>query len=666
MYLLNFSLDNISLMALTIAVGFVVDDAIVVVENIYRHIEEGLSPLQAALKGSREIAFTVLSISASLVAVFIPLLLMGGIVGRMFREFAITVTASIVVSALVSLTLAPMLCSRFMRHVKEQGRLFHSVEVGFNSILEGYRITLDIVLRHQAVTLLVFFTTIAVTVLMMVQIPKGFIPLQDIGMIAGVAEAGQNVSAEEMQRLERVLGEIILHDPDVASFNSQAASTGGNGFAQTINTARFTIVLKPRPVRMATASQIINRLRPEIAKVPGANLFLQATQDITVGGRAARGSFQYTLQSADVSELISWSQQMLAAMQALPQIADVASDVQANAPQIRITINRDQAGRFGISPQLIDDTLNDSFGQRQITQYYTQLNTYPIVLEILPELQAESSSLDRIYLKSPLTGAAVPMSSFVTVDSARVGPLSVTHQGQFPSVTLSFNLRPGVALGQAVDAISRAALDLRMPGTVTGSFQGNAQAFQSSLSSTPVLIIAALLVVYVILGVLYESFIHPLTILSTLPSAGIGALIALHAGGMDLSVIGIIGLILLIGIVKKNGIMLVDFAITAERDHRLEPVAAIRQACLLRLRPILMTTAAALLAGLPLALGTGTGSELRQPLGYAMIGGLALSQMLTLYTTPVVYLYLYRLQAWFRYRERAVNRSQISASVAAE
>jgi len=665
MYLLNFSLDNISLMALTIAIGFVVDDAIVVVENIYRHVEDGLDPYRAALKGSREIAFTVLSISLSLVAVFIPLLLMSGIIGRMFREFALTVTASILVSALVSLTLAPMLCSRFMRHAKEHGRLFRSIEAGFDSILEGYRITLDIVLRHQAITLLVFFITIAVTVVMMVQIPKGFIPIQDIGMIAGVAEAGQDVSAEEMQRLERVLGGIILRDPDVASFNSQAASTGGNGFAQTINTARFTIVLKPRAERKASASQIINRLRPEIAKVQGANLFLQATQDITVGGRAARGSFQYTLQSADVTELIDWSQKMLAAMRALPQIADVASDALASAPQIRITINRDQAARFGISPQLVDDTLNDAFGQRQITQYYTQLNTYPIVLEILPELQAEFSSLDRIYLKSPLTGAAVPMSSLVTMDSARVGPLSVTHQGQFPSVTLSFNLRPGVALGQAVDAISKAAFDMRMPGTVTGAFQGNAQAFQSSLSSTPALIIAALLVVYVILGVLYESFIHPLTILSTLPSAGIGALIALYAGGMDLSVIGIIGLILLIGIVKKNGIMLVDFAITAERDG-LEPIASIRRACLLRFRPILMTTAAALLAGVPLALGSGTGSELRQPLGYAMVGGLALSQLLTLYTTPVVYLYLDRLQAWFRRDKQGDVKSSEMSAVAAE
>lgn len=667
MYLLNFSLDNISLMALTIAIGFVVDDAIVVVENIYRHIEAGLSPYEAALKGSREIAFTVISISLSLIAVFIPLLLMGGIVGRLFREFALTVTASIVVSALVSLTLAPMLCARFMRHSEEHGHLYRAIEAAFNKMLAGYQRTLDIVLRHQAITLIAFFMTLGGTVFLMVQIPKGFVPRQDTGLIQGVAEAAQGVSSEEMQRLQRLLGEIILRDPNVAGFNSQSATTGGNGNAQTANTARFIIALKPRNERTLTASQIINQLRPEIAKVEGVNLFLQATQDITVGGRSSRGSFQYTLQSADIDGLIDWSQKMLTAMRALPQIADVASDLQASAPQIKIAINRDQAARFGITPQLIDDTLNDAFGQRQITQYFTQLNTYPIILEILPELQADFSALDRIYLKSPLTGAAVPMSSLVTVDTTKVGPLSVTHQGQFPSVTLSFNLRPGIALGQAVDAINQAAFGLRMPAAVTGAFQGNAQAFQSSLSNTPALIIAALLVVYVILGVLYESFIHPLTILSTLPSAGIGAILALHAGGMDLSVIGIIGIILLIGIVKKNGIMLVDFAIVEERDRGAEPVAAIRKACLLRFRPILMTTIAALLAGIPLALGTGTGSELRQPLGYAMVGGLALSQLLTLYTTPVVYLYLDRLQVWFRRdSRRQIKHPETSSAIAAE
>ena len=655
MYVLNFSLDNLSLMALTIAVGFVVDDAIVVVENIYRHIESGVPPFEAALNGSREIAFTVLSISVSLIAVFIPLLLMGGIVGRLFREFALTVTAAIAVSALVSLTLAPMLCSRFMRRAasEDHGRLYRALETCFDRMQSGYRHTLDIVLRHQAATLCVFFATVVLAVVMAIQIPKGFFPIQDTGLIGGLAEAAQEVSPEEMKRLERVVGEVVLKDPGVEGIASWTGSTGGNGFAQTTNTARFYIVLKPRDERTLTASQIIDRLRPEIAKVQGVNLSLSATQDITVGGRTSRGSFQYTLQSADIGELTAWSQKMLEKMRTLPQLADVATDLLANAPLLTVDINRDQASRFGISPQTIDDTLNDAYGQRQITQYFTQLNTYPIVLEITPALQRTLASLDRIYVKSPLTGAAVPLSALVRVDTAKVGPLSVTHQGQFPAVTLSFNLRPGVALGQAVNAISQAAQEINMPGTVAGAFQGNAQAFQTSLSSMPVLIIAALVVVYIILGVLYESFIHPLTILSTLPSAGVGALLALWVGHIDLSVIGIIAIILLIGIVKKNGIMLVDFAIVAERDRHLPPVQAIREACLLRFRPILMTTAAALLAGVPLALGNGTGSELRQPLGYAMIGGLALSQLLTLYTTPVIYLYLDRLQIWLRQKKMA-------------
>ncbi len=640
MFMLNFSLDNISLMGLTIAVGFVVDDAIVVVENIYRHVEHGIPPFEAALKGSREIAFTVLSISFSLVAVFIPLLLMGGIMGRVFREFALTVTASIAVSALVSLTLAPMLCARFMHpHTDRHGRLYGFIEAGFEAMLSFYRRTLDVVLRHQAIVLCVFFVTMALTVVMAIDAPKGFFPSQDTGLISGVSEASQEVSPYEMMRLQQELGAIILRDPDVQGMGSQTGSTDSPNPA---NTGGFTIVLKPRAQRTATARQIIDRLRPKFAQVPGANVFLTPTQDINVGARIGRGSYQYTLQDPDIDELIAWSQTMLQKLRTLPQLADATSDLLANAPQLKITINRDQA-----APQLIDDTLNDAYGQRQITQYYTQLNTYAIILEILPELQSSLTSLDRLYVKSPLTGGIVPLSTFVEFDASRAGPLQVTHQSQFPSVTLTFNLRVGVALGQAVDAITAAAGQLGMPPQVISSFQGDAQAFQASLSSMPVLVLASLVVVYIILGILYESFIHPLTILSTLPSAGIGALL-LRFGQMDLSVIGIIGIILLIGIVKKNGIMLVDFAIAAEHERHMPPVA-------------MMTTAAALLAGVPLALGNGTGSELRQPLGYAMVGGLALSQLLTLYTTPVVYLYLDRLQNWL-HGERAEPDIRVAAA----
>ena len=654
MYWLGYTLDNLSLMALTIAVGFVVDDAIVMLENIYRHIELGLSPMEAAYKGSSEIGFTILSISISLIAVFIPLLLMGGIIGRLFREFAIVVTLTIVVSAFVSLTLTPMMCSLFIRDEKHarHGRIYMLTERFFDGMLHAYTRGLDFVLKHQRLTLITFFLTLATTVVLYVIEPKGFFPQQDTGIILGLADASQDVSFDEMVRLQHKLTDIVAQDPDVASF---ATSVGGN---RSLNNGFIVIGLKPREQRHASADQIITRLRAKFVNVPGATMFLQSAQDLNVGGRLARTQYQYTLLDPDLDELNEWAPKLLTQLKKLPQLTDVASDQQTNSTMLSVAIDRDQASRFGILPADIDQVLYDAYGQAQVTQYFTQLNTYHVILEISPALQTDPNSLNQLYMKSPLTGQQVPLSAFVKFDTQHVGFLSINHQAQFPAVTLSFNLAPGVALGQAVEAIEHEVTEIKMPRAIVGTFQGTAQAFQSSLKSQPYLIAAALVAVYIILGILYESYIHPLTILSTLPSAGVGALLMLLAFHFELSVIALIGIILLIGIVKKNGIMMVDFAIQAEREQHMSPEDSIRQACLLRFRPIMMTTMAALLAAIPLMLGHGTGSELRQPLGYTMVGGLVLSQVLTLFTTPVIYLYLDRFSL-------RINRRRKRKSIAA-
>ena len=638
MYLAGFSLDNLSLMGLSIAVGFVVDDAIVMLENIQRHIEEGLGPLQAALKGSGEIGFTILSISLSLVAVFIPLLLMGGIVGRIFREFAITVTMTIAVSAFVALTLTPVMAARFLREKKDthHGRMYMASERVFDIMLAAYRRSLDVALRYRRITLGVFLLTVSLSGYLFYVIPKGFFPTQDTGLIIGTSEASQDISFAAMESRQLALGRVVETDPAVASVAMVVGATGN----QTQNNGRMFITLKPIGIRHASALQVIERLQPKLAKVEGAALFLQPAQDIRVGGRPSRSLFQYTLQDANLDELNQWAPKVFAKLKTLPQLTGGSTDQQTGGTALTLTIDRDQAARFGIQPQLIDDTLYDAFGEREVTQYFTQVNSYHVIEEVLPELQNGPRALQHVFVKSPLTGQEVPLSTLMKWTTAPTTFLSINHQGQFPAVTLSFNLADGVALGQAVTEIQQAEAQLDVPASVSGSFQGNAQAFQDSLSSEPLLVAAAIIVIYLILGVLYESYIHPLTILSTLPSAGVGALLMLMLFGFDFSVIALIGVILLIGIVKKNGIMMVDFALAGQRDRGLSPLDAIREACLLRFRPIMMTTMAALLAGVPLMLGHGTGSELRQPLGYSMVGGLIVSQVLTLYTTPVVYIYL--------------------------
>ncbi len=661
MYLLGYSLDNLSLMALTIAVGFVVDDSIVMLENIYRHIEDGQSPMEAALKGAGEIGFTIISISISLIAVFIPLLLMGGIIGRLFREFAMVVTLTIIISAFVSLTLSPMMCSRFLRDERKvrHGRLYNIVERFFAGMVARYTKGLDWVLAHQGITLVVFLITLCSTGVLYFVVPKGFFPQQDTGLISGLSDAAQDISFSQMVKVQHRLTDIIGKDPDVVSYVS---AIGGG---RSINSGFLMVSLKPHGERKSSADEVIHRLRHQFNGVSGGTAYLQAVQDINMGGRATRTQYQYTLQDADLEELNVWAPKLLAALQKLPQLQDVASDQLTKGTKVALLIDRDQAARFGIQPQLIDQTLDDAFGQRQVAQYFTQLNAYHVILEVPPALQGDPGSLNKLYLKSPLTGQMVPLSSISHFDTSQLASLSINHQGQFPSVTLSFNLAPGAALGQAVDAINRTATEMRLPQGVTGSFQGSAQAFQESLQSEPLLILAALVVVYIILGMLYESYIHPLTILSTLPSAGAGALLMLIMFHFDLSVIAIIGIILLIGIVKKNGIMMVDFALQAERERNLAPERSIREACLMRFRPIMMTTMAAILGALPLMLGHGTGSEMRVPLGYTMVGGLVVSQALTLFTTPVIYLYLDRLRLRFgRPREQPAQAIEAASSSA--
>ena len=643
MYLLGYTIDNLSLMALTISTGFVVDDAIVVIENITRYLEQGMKPVAAALRGAEEIGFTVMTISLSLVAVFIPLLLMGGIVGRLFREFAITLSAAIAVSMVVSLTTTPMMCAHLLKEQKSHGWLFETSERGFNWIVSMYGRTLSAVLRWPAITLMILFATIALNVYLFVGIPKGFFPQQDGGRLSGSVQADQDTSFQAMQVIVEEYTKIVQADPAVASVNGYTGGGGGGG--GTTNTARFFLTLKPLQERKASADEIIARLRPKLARVPGATLYLQASQDLRVGGRSSSALYQFTMRGDNIQDLIGFGPQMLAAMRKLPEISDVNTDQQNNGLQSVVEYDRRTASRFGISPQLIDNTLYDAFGQRQVSTMYKTLNQYHVVMEAAPQYAQDPEVLSEIYVRSP-SGDQVPLSAFSHYVPT-IAPLAVNHQGLFPAITISFNLAPGVALGDAVAVIDEAQASLGAPPTIHTTFAGTAQAYQDSLANEPVLIAAALATVYIVLGILYESLIHPVTILSTLPSAGIGALLALKLRHTDLSIIAMIGIILLIGIVKKNAIMMIDFALAAEGTENKNSRDAIYEACLLRFRPILMTTMAALLGALPLALGTGVGSELRRPLGITIIGGLIVSQLLTLYTTPVVYIYLDGLRLWW-------------------
>jgi multidrug efflux pump len=651
MYLAGFSIDNLSLMALTISTGFVVDDAIVVIENIMRYIEHGMQPFQAALKGAQEIGFTVLTISMSLVAVFIPLLLMGGVVGRLFREFAVTLSVAIVVSMVISLTTTPMMCAHLLREERDHGWLYEKSERVFDWMVNLYGRTLSGVLRHPALTLVSLLVTVALTVYLYIHTPKGFFPQQDTGRLTGQIQADQDTSFQTMDKTLREMVGIIDADPAIDTVN--AFSGGGGG--TTTNTARMFIALKPLDQRKINADQIIARLRPKLARVPGATLYLQAVQDLRVGGRSSNAQYQYTMRADNLSDLTAFAPRMLDELKRIRVITDVNSDQQDRGLQAMVEYDRKTAARFNISPALIDDVLYDAFGQRQVSTMYSSLNQYHVVMEAAPQYWQNPNTLREVYVASP-NGGEVPLSA-IAKNTTLTAPLSVNHQGLFPAITLSFNLQPGAALGDAVKAITAAARKINLPATIQTGFAGTAQAYQDSLGSEPLLIATALATVYIVLGILYESYIHPVTILSTLPSAGVGALLALELTRTDLSVIAIIGIILLIGIVKKNAILMIDFAIAAERNEGKSSRDAIFEACLLRFRPILMTTMAALLGALPLALGTGTGSELRRPLGITIIGGLLFSQMLTLYTTPVVYLYFDRLQQW-RERQRTRRRAE--------